>query len=336
MEKPSQQPVLEKRTPSELPTLPEVTRNQDTLQWFYKLVTDNFTCTNGRTSPLYLRSSRHGLAVRIHDRWQVYSKNGQTQFWRDVQQAYPTLFDLNWSIRRTQDLWAYFQIYAPDITFDNRRYFETQNAILDGYTGELITTPDRHITHPTTRHSPLAYDPTIAPTPAWTEWYSTMDTHQQQVRDWSVGSAILGDYGLLFTFGNTRTGKSTLAEGLAQVLGDGARAIELSRQWGRFYTKHFENTTYLFDSDAKGSKNQNNDNYGTLHLMASGDPVQVEVKGGELYQTTNYGFIEIISNSPTTMTFEPSLVDRVRFCLYNYVSAKIFLFITPPSDLGDT
>ena len=316
------EPVIEDKAPSQLPVLAESTRNQDTLQWFYRLVTDNFTCTNGRTSPLYLRSSDRGLAVRIHNRWQTYAKNEQTQFWRDVQQAHPTLFEVNWSVKRTQDLWQYFQIYAPHIDFDNRRYFEMSNAILDGHTGELIKTKDRHLTHPTTRHSPLAYNPDIAPTPAWVEWYRTMDSHQQAVRDWSVGSAILGEHGLLFTFGQSRTGKSTLAEGLATVLGDGSGVFSLSRSWGRFYTRHFDNTTYLYDSDAKGAKNQNNDNYETLHQMASGDPIQVEVKGGELYQTTNYGFVEIVSNAPTTLAFEQSLVDRVRFCLYTYISPR--------------
>ena len=319
---PKIEPVIEDKAPSQLPVLAESTRNQDTLQWFYRLVTDNFTCTNGRTSPLFLRSSDRGLAVRIHNRWQTYAKNEQTQFWRDVQQAHPTLFEVNWSVKRTQDLWQYFQIYAPHIDFDNRRYFEMSNAILDGHTGELITTKDRHLTHPTTRHSPLAYNPDIAPTPAWVEWYRTMDEHQQAVRDWSVGSAILGEHGLLFTFGQSRTGKSTLAEGLATVLGDGSGVFSLSRSWGRFYTRHFDNTTYLYDSDAKGAKNQNNDNYETLHQMASGDPIQVEVKGGELYQTTNYGFVEIVSNAPTTLAFEQSLVDRVRFCLYTYISPR--------------
>ena len=56
--------------------------------------------------------------------------------------------------------------------------------------------------------------------------------------------------------------------------------------------------------------------------MASGDPIQVEVKGAEIYQTTNYGFIEVISNAPSTMQFEQSLVDRVRFCLYTYISPR--------------
>jgi hypothetical protein len=127
---------------------------------------------------------------------------------------------------------------------------------------------------------------------------------------------------LLFTFGQSRTGKSTLAEGLSEVLGKGAGVFSLSRNWGRFYTQHMDNTTYLFDADAKGAKNQNNENYGTLHLMASGDPIQVEVKGSEIYSTTNYGFIEVISNAPSTMAFEQSLVDRVRFCLYTYIAPR--------------
>src|SRR5574344_830587 len=96
---PKNEPVIRDTSPSQLPVLAESTRNQDTLQWFYRLVTDNFTCTNGRTSPLYLRSSDRGLAVRIHNRWQTYAKNEQTQFWRDVQQSYPTLFEVNWSVK---------------------------------------------------------------------------------------------------------------------------------------------------------------------------------------------------------------------------------------------
>ena len=46
------------------------------------------------------------------------------------------------------------------------------------------------------------------------------------------------------------------------------------------------------------------------------------MKGAEIYQTTNYGFIEVISNAPTTLNFEQSLVDRVRFCLYTYIDPR--------------
>jgi len=312
-----------KQTPSdELPIMPETTRNADTLQWFFRQVSDNFTCTNGRKSPLYLRRSEHGLAIRIGNQWKVYRRGEQIEFWRDAMQAFPELADSNWSTDRTNKIWQYFQIYAPEIEFDNRRYFEMGNCILDGETGELNFDDDRFLQHPTTRSSKLNYQPEYTPSIAWQKWYDTMDAHQQKVRDWSVGSAIVGNHGLLFTFGQSRTGKSTLAEGLAEVLGSGAHVFSLSRNWGRFYTQNMDNTTYLYDADAKGAKNQNNENYGTLHLMASGDPIQVEVKGSEIYQTTNYGFIEVISNAPSTMQFEQSLVDRVRFCLYTYIEPR--------------
>lgn len=310
-------------TPNDqLPIMPETLRNADTLQWFYRSIVDNFTCLNGRKSPLYLRRSEHGLAIRIDNTWRVYRRGEQVEFWRDAMAVYPELADSNWSTKRTQDIWAYFQIYAPEIHFDNRRYFEMATCILDGYTGDLTSDNKRFLLCPTTRASKLSYEPDYEPSVAWRQWYDTMDTHQQKVRDWSVGSAIIGQHGLLFTFGQSRTGKSTLAEGLAEVLGSGAGVFSLSRNWGRFYTQHLDNTTYLYDADAKGAKNQNNENYGTLHLMASGDPIQVEVKGSEIYQTTNYGFIEVISNSPTTLSFEQSLVDRVRFCLYTYINPR--------------
>jgi hypothetical protein len=311
------------KTPSdELPVMPETVRNQDTLQWFYRSVADNFTCLNGRKSPLYLRRSEHGLAIRIGEAWKVYRRGEQIEFWRDAMAAFTELAESNWSTKRQNDLWNYFLVYAPEIDFDNRRYFEMANCILDGYTGELNSDDERFLENPTTRASKLKYDPSYKPGVAWQKWYDTMDEHQQRVRDWSVGSAIIGNHGLLFTFGQSRTGKSTLAEGLAEVLGTGAHVFSLSRSWGRFYTQNMDNTTYLYDADAKGAKNQNNENYGTLHLMASGDPIQVEVKGSEIYQTTNYGFIEIISNSPTTISFEQSLVDRVRFCLYTYINPR--------------
>lgn len=311
------------KTPSdELPVLPETVRNQETLQWFYRAVADSFTCMNDRRSPLYLRRSEHGLAIRVGNQWRVYRRNEQIEFWRDAMSVFPELAESNWSTKRTQEIWQYFQIYAPEIEFDNRRYFEMDNCILDGYTGDLNSDEERFLTHPTTRASKLKYKPDYKPSVAWQKWYETMDEHQKKVRDWSVGSAIIGNHGLLFTFGQSRTGKSTLAEGLAEVLGSGAHVFSLSRSWGRFYTQNMDNTTYLYDADAKGAKNQNNENYGTLHLMASGDPIQVEVKGSEIYQTTNYGFIEIISNAPTTLSFEQSLVDRVRFCLYTYIDPR--------------
>ena len=310
-------------TPSdELSVLPETVRNQTTLQWFFRSVLDNFTCMNDRRSPLFLRRSEHGLAIRVDNQWKLYRRNENIEFWRDAMQAYPELAESNWSTKRQQDLWAYFQIYAPTIEFDNRRYFEMANCILDGYTGELNTNELRFLEHPTTRASKLGYHPDQEPSVAWQQWYDTMDEHQRKVRDWSVGSAFTGAHGLLFTFGQSRTGKSTLAEGLAEVLGSGAGVFSLSRNWGRFYTQHLDNTTYLYDADAKGAKNQNNENYGTLHLMASGDPIQVELKGADIYQTTNYGFIEVISNAPTTLSFEQSLVDRVRFCLYTYIDPR--------------
>lgn len=312
-----------KRTPSdELPVLAETVRNQEVLQWFYRAVADNFICLNGRKSPLYLRRSEHGLAMRIGSEWKIFRRTEQVEFWRDAMQAFPELAESNWSTKRQLELWQYFQVYAPTIEFDNRRYFEMANCILDGYTGELNTNDERFLENPTTRASHLKYEPQIEPSIAWQQWYDSMDSYQKKVRDWSVGSAITGQHGLLFTFGQSRTGKSTLAEGLAEVLGSGAGVFSLSRNWGRFYTQHMDNTTYLYDADAKGAKNQNNENYGTLHLMASGDPIQVEVKGSEIYQTTNYGFIEIISNAPTTLSFEQSLVDRVRFCLYTYIDPR--------------
>jgi hypothetical protein len=314
--------AIKETASDELPVMPETVRNQDTLQWFYRAVADNFTCQNGRKSPLYLRRSEHGLAIRVDNVWRLYRRGEQIGFWRDAMAVYPALAESNWSTKRTLALWDYFQVYAPRIEFDNRRYFEMGNCILDGYTGELIFEDERFLDCPTTRASELDYKQNHKPSVAWQKWYDTMDGHQQKVRNWSVGSAIIGNHGLLFTFGQSRTGKSTLAEGLAGVLSSGAGVFSLSRNWGRFYTQHMDNTTYLYDADAKGSKSHNNENYGTLHLMASGDPIQVEVKGSEIYQTTNYGFIEVISNAPSTMNFEQSLVDRVRFCLYTYIEPR--------------
>lgn len=312
-----------KNTPNDqLPVLPETVKNAETLQWFYRAVIDNFSCLASRRSPLYMRKSEHGLCIRVGNQWRQYRRGEQVDFWRDAMAVFPELAESNWSTKRQQALWDYFYAYAPEIAFDNRRYFEMDNGILDGKTGEINTSPERFLEHPTTRASALSYDPDYTPSVPWQQWYDTMDEHQQEVRDWSVGSALIGEHGLLFTFGQSRTGKSTLAEGLSEVLGSGAGVFSLSRNWGRFYTQHMENTTYLYDADAKGAKNQNNENYGTIHLMSSGDPIQIEVKGGDIYQTTNYGFMEIISNSPSTLSFEQSLVDRVRFCLYTYIDPR--------------
>ena len=308
----------------ELPVMPETTRDQDKIQFFFSNVLDNFACENGRWSPLYMRRSEHGIAIRVSGVWRVYrnTQDGMLNFWRDAAKAYPDLRQHNWSTKRRKELWEYFNHYAPEVEYESRRYFEMGNCVLDGHTGELDYSEERFLHNPTTRSSELSYDPSHTPSPAWQTWYDEMDDHQKQVRDWSVGSAILGEYGLLFTFGQSRTGKSTLAEGLAGVLGDGARVFSLSQNWGRFGTLKMENTTYLYDSDAKGSKGANNDNYETLSQMASGDPITMEIKGGRSYQTTNYGFVEVVSNKPATMDFEQSLVDRVRFCLYTYVRSK--------------
>ena len=313
---------MAKELDTRLPLMPETTRDQDKLQYWFASVLDNFACENGRHSPLYLRRADTGLAIRVGGVWRAYRISQGLEFWRDAMRVYKDLRQCNWSTKRTRELWDYFLHYAPEIHFDNRRYFEMGNCVLDGFTGELDYSEERFLTCPTTRSSELNYEPSHQPTPAWQTWYEQMDDNQKQVRNWSVGSAILGNYGLLFTFGQSRTGKSTLAEGLAEVLGSGAQIFYLSQNWGRFGTLPMENTTYLYDSDAKGSKGANNDNYATLSLMASGDPIRMEVKGGNSYQTTNYGFVEVISNSPATMTFEQSLVDRVRFCLYTYIGSK--------------
>lgn len=305
-----------------LPVLPNTTKNDDTLQWFYQLVLDTFACQNGRVSPLYLRRSGQTLHIRVGNRWHTYHRRESLEFWRDAMKQYSDLRLSNWSTKRMQAVWDYLQAYAPEASFDNRRYFELANAVLDSHTGELDYSPERFLHCPTTRGSELAYLPEYEPTAAWRSWYETLDEHQRAVRDWSVGSAITGEHGLLFTFGQSRTGKSTLAEAIQEVLGDGARVLKLSEDFGRFATRSFENTTYLYDPDNKGSKNHNNKNYETIHLMASGDPLNIEIKGGDFYQTTNYGFIEVVSNAPVSLTFEQSLVDRVRFCLYTYIESR--------------
>lgn len=299
------------------PVLPSTVRNDDTLQWFYNMVLESFS-----GAPLYLRRSNTNLYIRHNNQWRAYGKRDSLIFWRDAMSQHEELRLSNWSTKRMQQVWDYVQAYASEATFDNRRYFETSNMVLDAVTGELHQGDTRFLDYPTTRCSVYPYDQDYTPSPAWQQWYDTLDPHQQQVRDWSVASAVTGEYGLLFTFGQSRTGKSTLAEGLSSVLDTGARIFSLSNDFGRFTTRFMENTTYLYDPDAKGSKNHNNNNYETLHLMASGDPIKVEIKGGDVYQTTNYGFVEVVSNAPVGINFEQSLVDRVRFCLYTYIRPR--------------
>lgn len=305
-----------------LPYMSENVKSPDVNQQFASKVLDVFACQDGHSSPLYLRTNGDALAIRCDNRWLQFHRGQRVEFWRAVMQAYPQVRESNWSIKRQQTLWDYFLHYAPAGEFNDRRYFETANCILDGKTGELDYSPTRFLDKPTVRHSPLAYDPEYIATPAWQEWHDGMDDHQRRVRQWSVGSAITGEYGLLMTFGQSRTGKSTLAEGLMQALGSGTSSFSLADKWNRFYLQLFDNTTYLYDPDSKGSKNQNNDNYETIHMMASGDPLAMEIKGGASYRSQNYGFMELISNTPVPITFEQSLVDRVRFCLYNYIHPR--------------
>ena len=305
-----------------LPVLPESTRSPDTIQWFAAMVLDNFACLNGRKSPLYLRTNKDALAFRRGNRWVQFHRGQRIEFWRAVMDAHPEVRDSNWSTKRQQLLWDYFLAYAPAGNFDDRRYFETANCVLDGVTGELDYSEERFLDKPTVRGSDLPYLPDYKPTAAWVKWHESMDEHQSVVRRWSVGAAVIGQYGLLMTQGKTRTGKSTAAEGLTEALGSGTTTFSLSQHWGNFYTHAFDNTTYLYDPDAKGSKQQNNENYETLHSMSSGDELKVEIKGGASYRTTNYGFVELISNAPIPITFEPSLVDRVRHCLYTYIDPR--------------
>lgn len=307
---------------NELPRMSENIKGADMNQWFAAMVLDNFACTNGRISPLFLRTNGEALAFRRGHRWVQFHRGQRIEFWREVFNAYPEVRKSNWSTKRQQMLWDYFLVYAPSGEFDDRRYFETSNCVLDGQTGELDYSEDRFLRCPTVRGSDLPYKPEYVPTPAWQTWHDGMDEHQRRVRQWSFGAAVCGEYGLLMTFGETRTGKSTAAEGLSQALGSGTSIFNLSQRWGQFYTQAFDNTTYLYDADAKGSKNQNNDNYETIHLMASGDPLVMEIKGGASYRSSNYGFMEIISNAPAPLTFERSLIDRVRFCLYTYVDSR--------------
>lgn len=301
------------------PVLSENTRSPDLILQFYAQALSAL-----QQAPLWVRRDNDstGLYLRTNGRWRVFHRSQQQAFWSAAMAGHPELRKSNWSVKRLREMWDYAVQYAVSGDFDNRRYFETANAVLDCKTGELLTGDDRFLVAPTTRNSTLEYLPEYTPSAAWSVWYDGMDEGQRHVRDWSVGSAVLGEYGLLFTFGTTRTGKSTLAEGLTGVLGDGAYGVNLSQEWGRFGTQRFDNTTYLYVPDAKGSKNQHNKNYEILHMIAAGDPIPVEIKGGELYSTTNYGFMEIISNAPTTLTFEASLVDRVRFCLYTYIDPR--------------
>ena len=75
----------------ELPVLPETVRNQETLQWFYRAVIENFTCMGGRKSPLYLRRTEHGLAIRVGNAWRVYRRGESVNFWRDAMASYREL-----------------------------------------------------------------------------------------------------------------------------------------------------------------------------------------------------------------------------------------------------
>lgn len=147
----------------QLPVLSENVRKPDVLQQFYTLVTDHLA-----NSPICLRSTKtNNVAIRVDGGWQEYTPTKQLSFWKDLMQAYPVIGEHKWSTRRLQALWEYFRAYAPNITFDNKLYFEMPSAVLDGQTGELITTPDRHLTHPTLRNSPFDYDPTYEPSQAW-------------------------------------------------------------------------------------------------------------------------------------------------------------------------
>lgn len=301
---------------------PYLTENARSAELILQFYTTALGALQG--APLYLRRNPQStmLYIRSGNQWQQFHRNQREAFWATAMEHHTQLRQSNWSVKRLREMWEYAMQYAVKVEFDNRRYFETSNAVLDALTGDLLTDDERFLKAPTTRSSALAYEPDYTPSEAWQYWYDGMDEHQKAVRDWSVGSAVAGQYGLLFTFGQSRTGKSTLAEGLQEALGSGTASVELSSDWGRFGTLIFDNTTYLYVPDAKGAKNQNNKNYETLHMMASGDPIRVEIKGAETYQTTNYGFFEVVSNSPTTMTFEQSLVDRVRFCLYTYIDPR--------------
>lgn len=115
----------EATTADEFPTLAETARNQDVLQWFYKRVVEHFS-----EAPLYLRRSEHGLAVRVGGQWRQYRRGEQVAFWRDAMRECQQLRDSNWSTKRQQALWDYFMVYAIEITFDNRRYFEDRKSVV--------------------------------------------------------------------------------------------------------------------------------------------------------------------------------------------------------------
>lgn len=307
-----------------LPVVSEDLRKRDVLQAFYREVARGFQ------NRLYMRNDKTTgfLVIRSEGRWLSFGVRDEGRFWPSVWAEWPELVGLNWSVSRLHQLWEYFWRYPRQIRFDNKRYFELPSAVLDTLTGSLHTEDDRFLRCPTYRYSELDYHPGYTPSQTWQGWYDGLESNERAVREWSVAQAVSGGYGCLLTSGNSRTGKSTLAEGISTVLGDGAQPINISADWGRFGTKRLENTTYLYDPDNKASKQANLSNYEELHKMMAGDPIQVEIKGGELYKTTEYGFLELISNDPLSLRVERSLVDRVRFCLYT--------FIDPRGDGGNT
>ena len=302
----------------EIGLVPDDTRKREILQPFYAQI------SRALSDKLSLRYSApdKSLVLREGNQWKTFTIKEQNEFWQAVWEQWGELRDVNWSTDRLNKMFTYFFSYPNKLKFKSHQYFELKNFILDVTTGELHKEPNRHLLYPTFRNTPYSYRPGTNPSVAWQKWYDTMTPEQKRIREWSVASAMCGEYGALLTFGNTRTGKSTLAEGLSKIIGEGARPFSVSRDWGRFQTKQFHNTTYLFDPDAKGSKGQNLRNYEQVHQMMSGDPIQMEIKGGLLFESTNYGFMEIISNDPVGLTFEPSLVDRVRFCLYTYITPR--------------
>lgn len=299
-----------------LPVMPEAARSRDEKQLFYGSVLDWFE----RTASLKVSDER--VAVRAGARWFLFSRNEELAFWRLMMEHYQELASQNWSVTRMSELYQYFLIYAKELRFENRRYFEFKSGVLDTETGEINRDEDRHLRFPTVRNTQLDYVPEKNMSKTFLRWVNTQDAYQRVVREWAIASAMCGEHGLLMTYGQSRTGKSTAAEALSKTLNKGALPISISREWGRFYTRLFEGTTYLFDPDAKGSKQQNNKNYETLHLMASGDEIQMEEKGAGIYTSDNYGFVELVGNNPVPLNFEQSLVDRLTFCLYTYISPR--------------
>lgn len=299
-----------------LPYLSENTRSKETRQAWLQAVLDYL----GRS--VCLRQSEGCLVIRVDGRWRVFGRAGVVEFWRAVFEADRAVQEANWSKARLDEVFQYILLYGRSISMDSRRYFEFKSGVLDTVTGEVVRSADRHLKCPTVRSTDLDYLPDLAYGATFRDWLEGQDEAQARVREWSVASAVCGEYGVLMTFGQSRTGKSTVAEALSEVLGEGALPISLSRQWGRFYTNQFEGTTYLYDPDAKGSRNQNEQNYETLHLLASGDAIQMEEKGGRLRTSNNYGFVEVVSNAPIWLRFEQSLVDRVTFCLYTYIRPR--------------